>query len=66
MIVNFLKFISQTLSYKLALVFFAVYPITTSIAWVVTTAIYYYRREHQPDEKFYDIEKTPSSRCFNR
>lgn len=57
--IEILQYLSQTLIYKVALLFFAVYPLTTSIAWVATTAIYYYRREAKPDASFYEVKEKP-------
>jgi biofilm PGA synthesis N-glycosyltransferase PgaC len=59
MIVNFFQAVSESLVYKLALLFFAVYPITTSITWVISTLIYYYRRENKPDKSFYEVNEKP-------
>ncbi len=45
--------------YLAALVFFAWYPILTSLMWIFTSLIYFYRRERIEDESFYDIEHFP-------
>jgi poly-beta-1,6-N-acetyl-D-glucosamine synthase len=41
--------------YRGVLLFFALYPLFSSIMWVVTSLIFYFRREYHPRESFYDI-----------
>lgn len=42
-------------AYHAALLFFALYPLFSSIMWVLTSLIFYFRREHHPNETFYEI-----------
>ncbi len=46
--------------YLVALIFFAWYPIVTSLMWVFTSSIYFLRREHKVDESFYELQEFPS------
>jgi biofilm PGA synthesis N-glycosyltransferase PgaC len=46
--------------YLAALVFFAWYPILTSLMWVFTSAVYFIRRERTIDEEFYNLESYPT------
>lgn len=55
----YLAIISNSLMYKIAIAFFAAYPIFTSIVWIITTLLYYQRREHVPDPEFYRINEKP-------
>jgi len=45
--------------YLAALVFFAWYPILTSLMWIFTSIIYFLRREREEDEAFYELEHFP-------
>ncbi|MEK7817270.1 MAG: glycosyltransferase [Actinomycetota bacterium] len=51
--------IAGNVIYQAALYFFAIYPIFFSLVWVITSIIYYLRREHAGDGGFYDIDEQP-------
>jgi biofilm PGA synthesis N-glycosyltransferase PgaC len=46
--------------YQAALLFFALYPLLSSIMWMVTSLLFYLRRERHPDERFYDLSDAQS------
>lgn len=41
--------------YRLALLFFALYPLFSAIMWVLTASIYFWRRELHGDDSFYEL-----------
>lgn len=57
--VDVLEWIQHQPLYTWLLVFFAWYPITTSLMWIFTAAMYFLRREREMPEGFYDLEATP-------
>jgi biofilm PGA synthesis N-glycosyltransferase PgaC len=46
-------------TYMVALVFFAWYPILTSLMWIFTGAVYFVRRERGDDSAFYELTEFP-------
>ncbi len=46
--------------YLIALVFFAWYPIFSSMLWIITSLIYFFRRERRQGEDFYSLDTYPS------
>ena len=46
--------------YLIALIFFAWYPIFSSMMWIVTSLIYFFRRERRQGEEFYKLDAYPS------
>lgn len=45
--------------YLVVLVFYAFYPIGSSLIWISTSILYYFRRERRETPGFYDLEDTP-------
>jgi biofilm PGA synthesis N-glycosyltransferase PgaC len=45
--------------YLAALIFFAWYPILTSLMWIFTASVYFARREARVDPGFYELEEFP-------
>jgi len=45
--------------YRLLLVFFAFYPVVSSLVWISTSALYYWRWERHLKPEFYDIDPYP-------
>ena len=45
--------------YLAALIFFAWYPILTSLMWIFTAIVYFVRREVRVDPGFYELEEFP-------
>ena len=58
-LVTILEAIQRHWIYLAALVFFAWYPILTSLMWIFTSVVYFYRRERVEDESFYQIDHFP-------
>ncbi|HPF35415.1 MAG TPA: glycosyltransferase [Candidatus Krumholzibacteria bacterium] len=50
----------HTAVYLALLLFFAWYPVGTSLMWIFTALIYFVRRELNVDESFYELERYPS------
>ncbi len=46
--------------YLIALVFFAWYPIFSSLMWIMTSLIYFFRRERRQGGDFYNLDTYPS------
>lgn len=60
---NFVVWVESTRAYMVLLVFFAWYPLTTSVMWIFTSFLFYRRRESGPKsilELFYQTDSTPS------
>jgi biofilm PGA synthesis N-glycosyltransferase PgaC len=55
-----LDVIEHSAIYFVALVFFAWYPIFSSLMWILTSLIYFFRRERRQGEEFYAIGTYPS------
>lgn len=45
-----LRFIDDSLIYRIALIFYGFYPMAMALVWVVLAAIYFHRRERSPEE----------------
>jgi biofilm PGA synthesis N-glycosyltransferase PgaC len=45
--------------YEVLLIFFALYPVVSSLVWITTSFLYYWRWERRPDPRFYDIDTFP-------
>ena len=45
--------------YHLVLLFFAFYPVVSSLVWITTSALYYWRWERHLAPEFYDIDPYP-------
>ncbi|RKZ08377.1 hypothetical protein DRQ32_09140, partial [bacterium] len=45
--------------YLAALIFFAWYPILTSLMWIFTGIVYFVRRELPDNEEFYKLDEFP-------
>lgn len=58
-VVEVLVAIQQNWLYLAALVFFAWYPILTSLMWIFTGVVYYARREAHETPGFYDLPQFP-------
>lgn len=52
---EFIRSIGSNPAYLVLMVFFAWYPLFTSIMWAVTAVLYSLRRERRSDRDFYDI-----------
>ncbi|MDP1809019.1 MAG: glycosyltransferase [Actinomycetota bacterium] len=59
-----LETIGNSLIYKVILFFFAVYPIFFSLIWIITSIIYYFRRERGGRADFYRIDEHPMVSVF--
>ena len=57
--VSILEAIEHSPVYFLALVFFAWYPIFSSLMWIFSACVYYARRERRDDESFYHLDDFP-------
>jgi biofilm PGA synthesis N-glycosyltransferase PgaC len=58
-LVSILETIERSPVYFLALVFFAWYPIFSSLMWIFTACVYHARRERRDDEEFYRLDEYP-------
>lgn len=58
-LLSLLEAIENSRVYFVALIFFAWYPIFSSLMWIFTSLVYYFRRERQEDEEFYHIDDSP-------
>jgi biofilm PGA synthesis N-glycosyltransferase PgaC len=58
-LVSALDLIEHSTAYFAALVFFAWYPIFSSIMWICTAIVYYLRRERRKDAAFYRLDEYP-------
>lgn len=45
--------------YAAVLVYYAFYPLASSITWILTSILFYVRRERRTPEGFYDLPETP-------
>ena len=52
--------VENSMIYLIALVFFAWYPIFSSMMWIITSLIYFFRRERKQGRDFYKLEIYPS------
>ncbi|MFO7915161.1 MAG: glycosyltransferase [Candidatus Krumholzibacteriales bacterium] len=59
-IINILEIIENSAWYMAALAFFAWYPIFSSIMWIFTAIIYFFRREKGEPGEFYSMDSYPS------
>ena len=41
--------------YSVVLIFFAIYPLLAAFMWILTSLIYFVRREAPADKSFYDV-----------
>jgi biofilm PGA synthesis N-glycosyltransferase PgaC len=51
--------IQDTWPYLAVLIFFALYPVVSSLVWITTSLLYYFRWEHQPRREFYELDTFP-------
>ncbi len=58
-LVSILEAIEHASVYFVALVFFAWYPIFSSLMWIFTACVYHARRERRDDEEFYRLDDYP-------
>jgi biofilm PGA synthesis N-glycosyltransferase PgaC len=56
---EFLAQIQDTWPYLLVLLFFAFYPIVSSLVWVSTSLMYFFRWERHPNPDFYSMDAHP-------
>lgn len=56
---EFLIHVQETRPYLVVLLFFAFYPVVSSLVWISTSLLYYFRWERHPDPKFYDLDAHP-------
>jgi biofilm PGA synthesis N-glycosyltransferase PgaC len=55
-----LDMVEHSAIYLVALVFFAWYPIFSSLMWILTSLIYFFRRERRQGKDFYRLDAYPS------
>ena len=58
-LLTILEVIEHSAFYIVVLVFFAWYPIFSSLMWILTSLIYFTRRERRQGEDFYALEEYP-------
>jgi biofilm PGA synthesis N-glycosyltransferase PgaC len=58
-LVTLLEAVQAHWLYTAALVYFAWYPIVTSLVWIFTSSVYFLRREREEDPGFYEMERWP-------
>ena len=51
--------VQDTWPYMAVLIFFAFYPVVSSLIWVSTSLLYFFRWERHSNQKFYDMEAFP-------
>lgn len=56
---EFLVHIQHTRPYLVVLLFFAFYPVVSSLVWISTSLLYYFRWERHPRRDFYDLDTHP-------
>lgn len=54
-----LIWVQGTWAYWAILVFFAFYPVVSSLVWISTSLLYFFRWERHPNQSFYDMEAFP-------
>jgi biofilm PGA synthesis N-glycosyltransferase PgaC len=59
-LLTILDVIEHSVFYLIALVFFAWYPIFSSLMWIITSLIYFFRRERKQGEEYYRLDVYPS------
>jgi biofilm PGA synthesis N-glycosyltransferase PgaC len=59
-LLTILDLVEHTAIYLIALVFFAWYPIFSSMMWIITSLIYFFRRERRQGGDFYKLDTYPS------
>ncbi len=52
--------VEHSVIYLIALIFFAWYPIFSSMMWIITSLIYFFRRERRQGGAFYKLDIYPS------
>jgi biofilm PGA synthesis N-glycosyltransferase PgaC len=55
-LLTILDLVEHSAIYLVALVFFAWYPIFSSLMWILTSLIYFFRRERRQGEDFYRLD----------
>lgn len=58
-VTGFLIFFQHTVAYRIMLVFFGFYPVLSAIVWLVTSAIYFSRKERLSEEMEADFYSLP-------
>ncbi|MDZ7860789.1 MAG: glycosyltransferase [Candidatus Krumholzibacteriota bacterium] len=58
-IISVLEIIENSGIYLTALVYFAWYPILSSIMWIFTALVYFFRNEKGDHRKFYELDEYP-------
>lgn len=59
MVRDFLLALQDGSPYQLAVLFFAFYPVLSSLVWISTSLLYFWRWERRPDPAFYEPDVYP-------